>query len=66
MVDAPLRLQRFVPGEWRSVSEWIEARRMWSAVHGDVLGNPLERLRVERETRRAWCEASHSGIDSLI
>jgi hypothetical protein len=32
---------------------WRRARAEWSAVHGDLLGNPLERLQNERATRRA-------------
>jgi hypothetical protein len=73
VVNAPLRLQRFVAEEWAvpavkeyapaweverwqvlgPVHAWINARRVWSADHGDALGNPLERIRLERAVRRA-------------
>ena len=36
------------------VYAWRDARRAWSAVHGEVFGNPLERLTFERATRRAY------------
>jgi hypothetical protein len=31
---------------------WRDARRLWSAGHGDTLGNFLERLHFERAARR--------------
>ena len=32
---------------------WMQARRIWSADHGDVLGDQLERLQFEFATKRA-------------
>jgi hypothetical protein len=32
---------------------WRDARRMWSADHGDALGNTLERFQFERAVRSA-------------
>ncbi len=43
---------------------WREARRAWSVEHGDALGNPLERMQLERATRRAFCAAVGSVSSS--
>lgn len=45
---------------------WREARRTWSAKNGDALGNPLERLQMERATRRAWRAAVSSGSSAPL
>ena len=38
------------------VHAWRDARRVWSAKHGDALGDYVERLIFERAARRALIE----------
>jgi hypothetical protein len=45
------------------VHAWINARRVWSADYGDALGNPLERLLLEFQTRRSVTRAVHASAD---
>ena len=33
---------------------WRQARAVWTAAHGDALGNPLEPLQFERQQRLAY------------
>jgi len=41
------------------VHAWIAARRVWSADHGDALGDFVERFQLEVGTRRAHYAAQH-------
>jgi hypothetical protein len=44
------------------VHAWINARRIWSADHGDVLGNFVERFCFEVDIRRAQYAAVHREV----
>ncbi|SDY96460.1 hypothetical protein SAMN05661080_05152 [Modestobacter sp. DSM 44400] len=41
---------------------WRDARRIWSADHGDALGDCIERLLFERDVYRGLSASIHEGI----